>query len=442
MPKEAQRTFTSSEAGPSKKRSASHLPDADADTAEGDATRKLAKVHPFFSKAIGSTSSDFQWLKPSLGPKRTCLHGINLSPQSRSKVAAFDLDGTIIKSNHRNKNKASALQWEWWRSSVPSILQGLHQDGYSIVLISNQALKSQQLEDWKKKIPLIAAALPSLPFHIFAATAKDSYRKPMPGMWYELSRIFLEDGVQIDNSTSFFVGDAAGRPNDFASTDRKWAINIDIPFYTPEEYFLKLPATQFSLPGFNVSTIPTLPLLSPHLETITSDMSAPELVLFTGFPCLGKSSFFRRYFAPAGYAHINQDVLGTRPKCVKAVEEALRANKSCVVDNTNRDVATRKHYVDLAKKMKVSVRCFIFTGSIDLAWHNNLYRAYNLASSTAEQEPKREVVPYLAFLGFRDNYEEPQLGEGFSSVTKVNWTFEGNKEERRRWSMWLQIDGK
>jgi bifunctional polynucleotide phosphatase/kinase len=30
---------------------------------------------------------------------------------------------------------------------------------YSILLISNQALKAAALEDWKKKIPLIAAAV-------------------------------------------------------------------------------------------------------------------------------------------------------------------------------------------------------------------------------------------------------------------------------------------
>lgn len=30
-----------------------------------------------------------------------------------------------------------------------------------------------------------------------AATQRDQYRKPMPGMWYELERIFKNDGVEI-----------------------------------------------------------------------------------------------------------------------------------------------------------------------------------------------------------------------------------------------------
>ena len=34
------------------------------------------------------------------------------------------------------------------------------------------------------------------------------------------------------------------------------------------------------------------------------------------------------------------------------------------------------------------------------------------------------------------------MDEGFSEVRKVNWVFEGDEEARRRWSMWLQVDGK
>ncbi|EGO24781.1 hypothetical protein SERLADRAFT_449528 [Serpula lacrymans var. lacrymans S7.9] len=393
----------------------------EADDSESSVARKVTKLHPFFSKPGQTTSAPFQWVKPSLGPKRTCLHGVNMSPESRPKIAAFDLDGTVIKSNHKNRSKNTALQWEWWKNSVPSKLQELHQEGFSIIFISNQALKGTQIEDWKKKIPLIAAALPSVPFRIFAATAKDGYRKPMPGMWYELERMFKADNIEIDKASSFFVGDAAGRPDDFASTDRKWALNIDIPFHTPEA----------SVPP---STTTPKPVSLNHHR--------PELVLFVGYPCLGKSSFYRHHFEPAEYIHINQDTLGTRAKCVKAVTETLDAGDSCVVDNTNRDISTRKLYIDLAKKKKIPIRCFVFTGSMELAWHNNLYRAYNLSPVTAAREPKRDILPYLAFLGFRDNYEEPQLSEGFTEIQSVDWTFRGDEEDRKRWSMWLQIDGK
>ena len=54
---------------------------------------------------------------------------------------------------------------------------------------------------------------------------------------------------------------------------------------------------------------------------------------------------------------MNQDTLKTRPKCVKAVDEALAGGKSAAVDNTNRDAATRKFYLDIAKKHDMPVRC-------------------------------------------------------------------------------------
>lgn len=101
-----------------------------------------------------------------------------------------------------------------------------------------------------------------------------------------------------------------------------------------------------------------------------------EIVLFTGLPGLGKSTFFRTHFAPAGYVQVNQDTLGSRAKCVRAAEEALGAGKSCVIgppprfsrvvfthlltwshiDNTNRDVQTRKYYLDIAKRLQVPAR--------------------------------------------------------------------------------------
>jgi hypothetical protein len=76
-------------------------------------------------------------------------------------------------------------------------------------------------------------------------------------------------------------------------------------------------------------------------------------------------------------------------------------------DNTNRDQQTRKCYIDLAKQHDIDIRwrsfcisfgartdmwrrCFHFTGSLELAWHNNLYRAYNMPPSTAAQQASRQ----------------------------------------------------
>lgn len=74
-----------------------------------------------------------------------------------------------------------------------------------------------------------------------------------------------------------------------------------------------------------------VPLITPTSSPLLPGSQGQEMVVFVGYPCLGKSSFFQRYFRPAGYRHINQDILKTRDKCVKAASEALETGSSCVI---------------------------------------------------------------------------------------------------------------
>jgi hypothetical protein len=67
-------------------------------------------------------------VKPNLGPKHSLLHGVNLNPKSLTKVAAFDLDGTIIKQMHWSR--LSEGQWEWWMPLMPSKLREVHDAGW------------------------------------------------------------------------------------------------------------------------------------------------------------------------------------------------------------------------------------------------------------------------------------------------------------------------
>lgn len=61
---------------------------------------------------------------------------------------------------------------------------------------------------------------------VYAATEKDIYRKPRPGIWKELLDDFGLDASDIDFEASVFVGDAAGRvaegklQKDFSCSDR------------------------------------------------------------------------------------------------------------------------------------------------------------------------------------------------------------------------------
>ena len=129
--------------------------------------------------------------------------------------------------------------------------------------------------------------------------------------------------------------------------------------------------------------------------------------MFVGYPAMGKTGLYKQHFEPAGYEHVNQDTLKTKTKCLNAVEAALKAGRSVVVgmsfagphsrviealtkgklaDNTNRNRKTREDYLDLAEIYGVECRCVLFEGTYELAWHNNLYRAFCLSESVKASE--------------------------------------------------------
>lgn len=47
------------------------------------------------------------------------------------------------------------------------------------------------------------------------------------------------------------------------------------------------------------------------------------------------------------------------------------------IDNTNADQETRAHWIALAKRVKLPIRCVVFTASSDLCQHNNTVRGLN-----------------------------------------------------------------
>lgn len=312
------------------------------------------------------------------GEAATCLHGVHLDAPPSSKVALFDLDDTLITRKSGKKFSDDPTDWKLWAPNVVERLKKALADGFAIVVITNQAglPKGDKEGKWKRKIPMIAEGpFSEIPFRIFAAKEKDVFRKPMLGMWDALLEVLEKEGVVVDKTTSYMVGDAAGRikPKDHSAVDRKFAENAGIRFYTPEEYFQDKKVHLPPLTGFRSSL---LQAPSEPPPTIGSASTSPELVLFVGAPGCGKTSFCQTQLLPVGYGHVNQDTLKDKKKCLKEAERLLSEGKKCVVDNTNRDKATRAEYVQLAKRFKVPIRCVWFDVPLELAWHNNMYRAF------------------------------------------------------------------
>ncbi|KAJ2227426.1 DNA kinase/phosphatase Pnk1, partial [Coemansia sp. RSA 475] len=176
---------------------------------------KQQSLGAFFSTKKGKTSEtmtdDVQWRE--IGNTWIGKWG---SPTAASKFAAFDLDFTLVNVAGKGRFPRNSDDWRFFHPDIPQVLRKMHQQGYRIVILSNQnGLQpgkkdvglSKKATEYRLKISKIAKQL-DVPFTILAAIAKDHMRKPSPGMWH-LAQMENE-GVDVENS--FFVGDAAGRP--------------------------------------------------------------------------------------------------------------------------------------------------------------------------------------------------------------------------------------
>ncbi|BAT89548.1 hypothetical protein LR48_Vigan08g036400 [Vigna angularis] len=167
-----------------------------------------------------------------------------------SKIAAFDFDGCLAKTDVK---RVGANEWTLMHSSIPDKLQSLYNDGYKLVIFTNES----NIERWKNKRQVAVDSKVGrlnnfiervkVPVQVFIACGvglksgadkknDDAFRKPKPGMWHLMEQHF-NSGIVIDMDQSFYVGDAAGRKSDHSDADIKFAEAIGLKFYLPEDYF-------------------------------------------------------------------------------------------------------------------------------------------------------------------------------------------------------------
>ncbi|KAJ1967964.1 DNA kinase/phosphatase Pnk1 [Dispira parvispora] len=419
--------------------------------------------------SVQTSTETVKWLRAG-----TLLIGQFGSPEARPKVAGFDLDHTLIRVQGNHTFAKHADDWQFVYKCVPRRLRELHDSGYKVVIFTNQGGLRRSFDKgnhkafnkyriFSEKIEKVAKAI-QVPFQLLAATDYDLYRKPRGAMWRFFEQ-YLNNRVILDLGSSYYVGDAAGRPGDwqsgkpkdFSDTDRKFSVNLNIKFFTPEEYFLDEPAAPFSYGDF----VPhTFPLSETDQKDTTKQIVKPadstELVLLVGCPASGKTTLVKNIFIPAGYVHINQDTLKTRTKCLAVCREALTKRQSVVVDNTNADRTTRKFYLSLAQELGYPARCIHLQTNRAVAEHNNWYRAHSsldqdefIVRNALPDHPDLpkvsypHIIPTIAYNTYNSRFETPSTDEGFTEVLQVPFTldtawWQGNGDVDKQLAKWRQ----
>jgi len=341
------------------------------------------------------------------------------------------MDHTLIFPKSQAKFPSNRSDWQW-HEKVPSKLKELHNQGFKIVIFTNQGgieKNKQDKSDITGKILDLASEL-GFPIQAFVAGMENHYRKPHTTMWEDMVQNY-NHSVQVDNNVSFFCGDAAGRPKDwkkgakkdFSVGDRQFAFNCKIQFHTPEALFLEEPECK----TFEFASLDPTTLLNEkptNLKKITSDKQ--ELVIMVGRPASGKSTFTTKHFVPHGYVRVNRDTLGTPAKCKKAMEAAFLEGSSVVIDNTNPQSSARAEYIQVAQSRNIPVRCFYFTTSLEVANHLNHLRVRETNGVTRR-------IPPVAYHTYNKNFEEPCKSEGFDEIITVSFAPDFPNEKLKEW---------
>jgi bifunctional polynucleotide phosphatase/kinase len=278
------------------------------------------------------------------------------------KIAAFDYDWTLVKPKDEKTFPRDINDWQWLRESVPEVLKKLHEDGYSIVVFTNQT-KAWKLEQIRKVMSLL-----DIPVKVAVGITK-TYQKPNTVLFDMIIK------HKWDKDASFYVGDALGRVNDWSDSDKLFANKVGIKYMAPEEIFM-----------------------SNKPKTNVDKSDKQEIMIMVGYPGSGKSTIVEEFKKYDNYAVLHGDDLKTPAKLLKGAENAIKDGMSVIIDATNPSVEKREPYIRLANKYKIKARCVHVNTSFE--------------ESLARNNKRDKQVPKIAYYVYRKKFEEPSKKEG------------------------------
>lgn len=310
----------------------------------------------------------------------------------RTKAAAFDLDNTLVLWRARWPSRLD--QYELWSKRVITKLRSLHDEGYLLVIFSNQggvraafsgkrAAKARALVDW------LAAEVDRPICAVMSTDKKKGYHKPDPKMW-EVCEEDCNGGVRIDVSASFYVGDSAGDGTEGSAgnvsdsyqdegVDRLFAENVSklhgatLKFSTPDEFFGESDsAKRKAVLAMAAHDEASAEALRVRAALAGGYLRGPILLVLCGAQGSGKSTFCSRLCGEENskegvsrkWVHLSQDTIrkgkpGTREAVEKAAFAALEAGHSVVIDRMHLDREQRSHFVAVAIEAEVPAHAIV-----------------------------------------------------------------------------------
>jgi len=294
------------------------------------------------------------------------------SPRFRKKIAIFDYDHTIVHPKDNRPFPKDVHDWQFMSPNIPEYIRKAYNNGYMICVCTQQS-KPWKLDQIKEVLTPM-----NIPMWVSVSTFKE-LNKPNTAIFDA-----IVGTKKWEHTKSFSVGDALGRKGDWSDCDKEFAKALNISYTSPEEYF-----------HINKKTL-VLPTYIPETNT-----NKAELVIMTGYPGSGKSSYVDKvYGANTNYFILHGDDYKTVPKMIAAATPHIKTGKSIVIDSTNPSKKKRAVYIEFAKSANLVPKCVYMSTSLEDSYERN------------KQRPEDKQVPRIVYNIFKKNFEIPSESEG------------------------------
>jgi len=315
-------------------------------------------------------------------------------------------------------------------------------DGYSIVIFSNQYGISKGIinrDDLHYRLEWLLRQFHKHNIFILGMFAYNNnyFRKPCTKLWDLLCNFYNERKQKppklID---SLYVGDAAGRistnktspygkwKKDHNYTDRAFAHNLGMKFFTPEEFFKDEEINRPFVMGMMDDKKKDEYLLLSTIESknselskyngsiykyITQEMEDQHVIIMIGHPASGKSlvtKFIKEESIKTkefDYSIISRDELGTMKKCEEKARSDIEKGKSLIIDNMNPDHKSRLLWIEIASESNLSVLFVQMNNPVLLSKHIDMIRVQT------SNDSKKKPISNIVFNKFNKDYEPLDL---------------------------------
>lgn len=320
----------------------------------------------------------------------------SLNVNFKRKIAGFDLDYTLIKPKSGKKFPIDHSDWVWLYPEVKEKLINISKD-YQIVIFSNQlgiSKNKTSKEELEEKFKQIEKDI-NIPLIFLIADNDDKYRKPRIGSWkYIIKKGGIKEG-------SFYVGDAAGRYNDFNDTDRKFANNIRIPFYTPEYYFLKQKELPMSYKGYQLDN-------NFYQKYLMLPGYKKSIIIISGLPASGKSYLSNKIVEKLNYSYVSKD--SDKSKFDINLKKHLNEGNNLIVEGLFYSDQQRQKIIKLANQYDYKKILIKVTTDLDLCYHLNYYRFI---------KGEKELVSKIVYNTYK-KYLQPENKDDFNLIIEYH----------------------